>query len=285
MKNKEEPHRNKDRRRIKKTKERTIKSKKMSRRKNNGLDKAITAVIVVIIILGLRYFNSIQDSNKISDNNNINKEVSDGSNINNKVSNYSSLIDIPDYSGEIYVEVNNNIPYFNEQDYTTEVFEKYSDLDDLGRCGVAYANICKETMPSDGDERGDISSVKPTGWIQKKYDGEYLYNRCHLIGYQLSDEDDNELNLITGTRYFNVSGMLPFENKVAEYIKENGSAHVLYRVTPIFKENNLLASGVEMEGYSVEDNGKGVCFNVYVYNVHPNINIDYSTGESQKVKK
>ena len=262
----------------------------MSRRKSNSLDKAITSVIVVIIILGLRYFNSIQNNkisnnitrNEVSNNININNEAIDNREISNKISSYNSLTDIPDYSGEIYVEVNNNIPYFNEQDYTTDVFENYSDLDDLGRCGVAYANICKETMPPNGDERGDISSVKPTGWIQKKYNGEYLYNRCHLIGYQLSDEDDNELNLITGTRYFNVSGMLPFENKVAEYIKENESAHVLYRVTPIFKENNLLASGVEMEGYSVEDNGKGVCFNVYIYNVQPNINIDYSTGESWK---
>lgn len=262
---------------------------KMSKRKSNSLDTAITAVIVVIIILGLRYFNSIQNSNnirsKVSNNSNINNETFDNSKVSNKVSNYSSLIDIPDYSGEIYVEINNNTPYFSEQDYTTEAFEKYSDLDGLGRCGVAYANICKETMPPDGDERGDISSVKPTGWIQKKYDGEYLYNRCHLIGYQLSDEDDNELNLITGTRYFNVSGMLPFENKVAEYIKSNKSVHVLYRVTPVFKENNLLASGVEMEGYSVEDNGKGVCFNVYVYNIQPNINIDYSTGESNQIEK
>ena len=132
------------------------------------------------------------------------------------------------------------------------------------------------------EKRGDISNVKPTGWKQKKYNGEYLYNRCHLIGYQLSDENDNELNLITGTRYFNVTGMLPFENKVAEYIKENENNHVLYRVTPVFEGENFLASGVEIEAYSVEDNGKGICFNVYVYNIQPGITINYLTGESTK---
>ena len=145
---------------------------------------------------------------------------------------------------------------------------------------MAFANICKETMPPKGDERGEISSVRPTGWEQKKYNGEYLYNRCHLIGYQLSDEDANELNLITGTRYFNVKGMLPFENQVANYLKENEKNHVLYRVTPIFEGNNLLASGVQMEAYSVEDDGKGVCFNVFVYNVQPGVEIDYVTGKS-----
>ena len=194
---------------------------------------------------------------------------------------YNNVIDVPEYTDQIYTIINNNIPYFDEEDYTSESFEKYSQLDEKGRCGVAYANICKEIMPPDGDERGDISSIKPTGWNQKKYDGAYLYNRCHLIGYQLSDEDANKLNLITGTRYFNVSGMLPFENKVADYIKSsNKNVHVLYRVTPIFKDDNLLASGVEIEAYSVEDNGKGICFNVYVYNIQPGINIDYKTGES-----
>ena len=198
-----------------------------------------------------------------------------------EVANYNNLIDVPEYNGQIYVKINNNIPYFTKEDYTTESFENYSKLDEKGRCGIAYANICKEIMPPDGDKRGDISSVKPTGWVQKKYDGEYLYNRCHLIGYQLSDEDANERNLITGTRYFNVSGMLPFENEVAEYINaSNQDAHVLYRVTPLFKDDNLVASGVEMEAYSVEDNGQGVCFNVYVYNVQPGININYKTGES-----
>ena len=137
-------------------------------------------------------------------------------------------------------------------------------------------------MPPDGDQRGDISSIKPTGWVQRKYNGEYLYNRCHLIGHQLSDEDANELNLITATRFFNVNGMLPFENKVADYIEKHKNNHVLYRVTPIFKGNNKLASGVEIEAYSVEDRGKEICFNVYVYNVQPGITINYETGESEE---
>ena len=170
------------------------------------------------------------------------------------------------------------MPYFEKSEYTTEAFEEYSELDNLGRCGVAYANICKEILPT--EERGDISDVKPTGWVQAKYEGEYLYNRCHLIGHQLAGEDANELNLITGTRYFNVSGMLPFENQVAEYIEKNIDNHVLYRVTPVFEGDNLLATGVEIEAYSVEDNGLGVCFNVFVYNVQPGINIDYKTGKS-----
>lgn len=182
-----------------------------------------------------------------------------------------------------YVEINNNVPYFEESEYTTESFEKYSELDELGRCGVAYANICKETMPVDGEERESISNVKPAGWVQAKYDGEYLYNRCHLIGYQLSAENANEKNLITGTRYFNVEGMLPFENMVAEYIEQNPNNHVLYRVTPIFEGDNLLANGVEMEAYSVEDNGQGISFNVFVYNVQPEVTINYATGESFEV--
>ena len=138
-------------------------------------------------------------------------------------------------------------------------------------------------MPKEGEERESISSITPTGWVQKKYDDQYLYNRCHLIGYQLSSENDNELNLITGTRYFNVEGMLPFENMVADYINENENNHVLYRVTPIFENDNLLAKGVEIEAYSVEDNGKGVSFNVFVYNIEPGININYKTGESSKI--
>lgn len=201
-------------------------------------------------------------------------------NIENSVNTYISIEGIPEYKDEIYVIINNNIPYFEEKDYTTECFEIYSQLDELGRCGVAYANICKDIMPT--KERENISDVEPTGWKQEKYDGEYLYNRCHLIGHQLAGEDANKLNLITGTRYFNVSGMLPFENQIDDYIEENEDNHVLYRVTPIFEGNNLVASGVLMEAYSVEDNGEGVCFNVYVYNVQPGINIDYATGKSWK---
>jgi len=192
------------------------------------------------------------------------------------------LSTIPEYTSSPYVELNNGNPYFTEEDYKTNSFEKYSELDMYGRCGVAFANVCEEIMPPDGDERGSISSVYPTGWKQKKYNGEFLYNRCHLIAHQLSDEDANKQNLITGTRYFNINGMLPFENQVAEYIKKNKNNHVLYRVTPIYEGNNLLANGVQMEGWSVEDEGKGVCFNVYCYNVQPGIEINYATGESHE---
>ena len=190
------------------------------------------------------------------------------------------LASIPEYSDNAYVVLNNNVPDFDESDYTTESFEEYSELDSLGRCGVAFANICKETMPKEDDERESISSVKPSGWVQKKYNGEYLYNRCHLIGYQLTNENANKQNLITGTVYLNIEGMLPFENEIAQYIEDNPNNHVLYRVTPIFDGDNLVASGVKLEAFSVEDKGKGVCFNVYCYNVEPGIIIDYKTGES-----
>ena len=195
-----------------------------------------------------------------------------------------NIEDVPKYTSAPYVVINNNIPNFTENDYTTNPFEKHSELDDLGRCGVAYANICKEIMPSEDEEREAIGSIKPSGWQTIRYneliDGNYLYNRCHLIGYQLAGENANKKNLITGTRYMNVNGMLPFENTVADYIKKNQNNHILYRVTPIFEGNNLVANGVQMEAYSIEDNGRGVCFNVYVYNVQPGINIDYSNGNS-----
>ena len=188
------------------------------------------------------------------------------------------LSQVPAYSGEPYVVVNNNIPFFKDSDLTTEAFEKYSDLDSLGRCGAAYANVCQEIMPT--EKRGAIGMVKPTGWQTVKYDwvdGKYLYNRCHLIGYQLSGENANEKNLITGTRYLNVDGMLPFENLVADYVHETDH-HVLYRVTPVFENSNLVASGVLMEAQSVEDDD--VLFCVYCYNVQPKVTIDYATGES-----
>ena len=191
-----------------------------------------------------------------------------------------SISDVPAYSGSPYAVINNNIPYFTESDYTTSSYEYYSDLDSLGRCGVCVASIGKDLMPT--EERGSIGSVKPTGWHTVKYDnvdGKYLYNRCHLIGYQLSGENANTKNLITGTRYLNIQGMLPFENMVADYVKETGN-HILYRSTPIFEGNNLLASGVLLEAYSVEDNGDGICFNVYCYNVQPEISINYATGDS-----
>ena len=188
-----------------------------------------------------------------------------------------SLEDIPAWSGEPYVAVDGNQPDFPEEDMTSVSFETYSELDTLGRCGVAYANVGQDLMPT--EDRESISSVTPSGWINREYDGEYLYNRCHLIGFQLTGENANEENLITGTRYMNVDGMLPFENLVADYVKETDN-HVLYRVTPVFEGQNLVASGVQMEAWSVEDEGEGVCFNVYVYNVQPGITIDYATGES-----
>lgn len=191
-----------------------------------------------------------------------------------------ALSDVPEFSGEPYVVINDNEPSFPAEDFTSEGFEEYSPLDDLGRCGVAYANVGLETMPT--EERGSISNVKPTGWKSVQYDfvdGKSLYNRCHLIGFQLTGENANRQNLITGTRYMNVDGMLPFENLVADYVKETEN-HVLYRVTPIFEGNNLVASGVQMEAQSVEDKGEGVCFNVYVYNNQPGVTIDYATGDS-----
>lgn len=192
-----------------------------------------------------------------------------------------SMENIPEFTGEAYVVINGNVPYFTEENYTTESFESYSELDLLGRCGAAYASIGTDLMPV--KEREDIGMIKPSGWHTVKYDcveKKYLYNRSHLIGYQLTSENANERNLITGTRYMNAQGMLPFENLVADYVKQSEN-HVLYRVTPIFKGNNLLAEGVLMEGWSVEDNGEGICFNVFVYNVQPGIEIDYATGESR----
>ena len=186
------------------------------------------------------------------------------------------------YDGKPYVVINDNNPDFTEADMTTASFESYGELDGLGRCTTAFANIGKDLMPA--EKRGPIGEVKPTGWQTAKYDnvdGKYLYNRCHLIGYQLTGENANEKNLITGTRYLNVDGMLPFENMVADYIKETGN-HVLYRVTPVFSGDNLVASGVQMEAESVEDNGDGILFNVYCFNAQPGIAIDYATGDSHK---
>ena len=191
-----------------------------------------------------------------------------------------SLENIPAYSGEAYVAINGNQPFFTEEDMTSSSYETYSPLDGLGRCGVAEACVGQDLMPT--EERGSISSVKPTGWQVAKYDfvdGKYLYNRCHLIGYQLTAENANKQNLITGTRYLNVTGMLPFENMVADYIHETGN-HVLYRVTPLFDGTDLVAQGVLMEALSVEDGGEGICFNVYCYNVQPGVTIDYATGDN-----
>lgn len=191
-----------------------------------------------------------------------------------------SLADVPEYDGEPYVEINGNEPDFSEEELSEESFEDYGELDSLGRCGPVNASIGTDLMPE--EERGKIGQVKPTGWHTVKYDhvdGKYLYNRCHLIGYQLSGENANKQNLITGTRYMNVEGMLPFENMVADYVRETDN-HVMYRVIPVFEGDNLLVSGVQMEAMSVEDGGDGISYNVYVYNVQPGIEIDYATGES-----
>ena len=187
---------------------------------------------------------------------------------------------VPAYDGKAYVAVNDNIPFFTEEELSSASYETYGELDPLGRCTVCVASVGQDLMPA--EERGNIGAVKPTGWHTVKYDfvdGKYLYNRCHLIGYQLTGENANEKNLITGTRYLNIEGMLPFENMVADYVKETDQ-HVMYRVTPVFEGDNLLAAGVLMEGKSVEDNGEGVLFCVFAYNVQPGVSIDYATGES-----
>ncbi len=241
-----------------------------SRKKTRSLSKQIILIILVTIIGTTSYFLNYKSNEQNVENvNTITFDISE----------------IPEYSQLPYCTINNNIPSFTEEDYNLGVFENYSELDNLGRCSIAYANICKEIMPKEGQEREAIGMIKPSGWQTIKYEGivegNYLYNRCHLIGYQLAAENANEKNLITGTRYMNVQGMLPFENQVADYIQENPQNHVLYRVTPIFQENNLVANGVQIESYSIEDNGKGICFNVYIYNVQPGIKIDYATGKSE----
>ena len=233
---------------------------------------------------------NVLNSNTASDNKNQNNvgsvEVTDSviDGINNSNKNYkANLKNIPAFSGKPYYVINGNVPGLKSDNQDVKYFEKYSPLDSLGRCGVAYACLGKETMPT--GERGEIGQVKPSGWKTAKYncvDGKYLFNRCHLIGFQLSGENANNRNLITGTRYMNVEGMLPFENMVADYIKETGN-HVLYRVTPIFQGDELVARGVQMEAYSVEDNGDGICFNVYCYNNQPSVKIDYATGNSELV--
>ncbi len=192
--------------------------------------------------------------------------------------------EIPEYGGEAFVVINGGVPFFEPEEITTKEFETYSELDVLGRCGVAYANLCPAFLPT--QERGEIGSIRPSGWQQEKYPGvvdsepAYLYNRCHLIAFCLTGQNANEKNLITGTRYLNVEGMLPFEEEVVRYV-ERTSNHVLYRVTPVFEGENLVASGVLMEAYSVEDAGEGICFCVYCFNVQPGVVIDYATGESR----
>lgn len=237
------------------------------RRKNKQSSIYFIVALIIFLIVGV-YEGKI-----------VFQPIEDNSNVVNQVS--YDLASIPEYSNDNYVVLNNNEPNFTESDYTTDSFERYSELDSLGRAKVAYANIGVDLMPT--EERGSIGQVKPSGWHLIKYDivnGKYLYNRCHLIGYQLTGENANEKNLITCTRQMNTVGMLEFENKVANYIKSTNN-HVLYRVTPIYKDDNLIASGVVMEAYSVEDSGEGIKFNVFVYNVQDGIDIDYKTGDSK----
>lgn len=247
----------------------------MGKRKTQNTNKIIYGIIALILVLIVGYFSPdiLEEAKANQSQNEIVYTVSS-----------ADLENIPEYSNRPYIILNDNKPEFTEEELESSSFESYSELDSLGRCGIAIANIGLELMPKADEERESISSVEPTGWINKKYeivDGGYLYNRCHLIGYQLTAENANEKNLITGTRYMNTEGMLPFENEIADYIKETRN-HVLYRVTPIFEGNNLVASGVQLEAQSIEDNGEGICFNVYCYNVQPGITIDYATGESKE---
>ena len=243
----------------------------MNKRDKKQLKKLILTILLAIVIALTGYFSSELDISFVTETPTNSKQVIS-----------FNLEDIPDFdSNTPYVIINNNIPEFEEKDLVQKSFEKYSDLDSLKRCGVAYACVGIDTMPT--ESRQAINKIKPSGWQNAKYDfidGKYLYNRCHLIGYQLTAENANEKNLITGTRFMNVQGMLPFENEVAEYVKKN-KKHVLYRVTPIYEGDNLVASGVQMEAESVEDKGKSVMFNVYVYNNQPGVVIDYSTGASR----
>lgn len=235
-----------------------------------------TVIITLGILICLSGFIGCSATDITSSNNGQTGENSIHNNDNSNI----TIANIPKYYGEDYVILNNNVPNFSSSDLTTTSFEKYAPLDSLGRCGIAFANIGTDIMPT--EKRESISSVKPSGWQSVKYDiveGKYLYNRSHLIGYQLTAENANDRNLITGTRYFNATLMLPYENMVADYIKETNN-HVLYRVTPVFEGNNLVATGVQMEAKSVEDDGEGIEFNVFVYNVQPGITIDYATGNS-----
>jgi len=227
----------------------------------------LICILIIIIVIFVNNYNLNNTNSTIS--NNVEETI------------IYTLDNIPEYNGSPYIKINGGNPNFKKQYLDVEFFEDYSELDNLGRCGVAFAKLGKETMPTEEDTRKSIEHILPTAWHDdevKILNNTNLYNRCHLIAYSLSNENDNEKNLITGTRYFNISGMTSFENKVKRYIESNPNNHVLYRVTPIFEGSNLLASGVQIEAKSVEDNGKDVCFNVYVYNVQPGVKIDYSTG-------
>ena len=239
--------------------------------KNSNIKQILILIFFVIIItIG------IYTTNNYKDNEN---------NVNEQLVNSYTLDTIPEYSSEAYITIKNNIPNFNNEDFTTSSFENYSDLDEYGRCGVAFANLNKEgTMPKEDESRKSLDKVIPSGWQDTEYpeiNVDNLYNKCHLIAYSLSAENANNKNIITGTRYFNISGMTPFENQVRKYLNDNPDKHVLYRVTPIYEEENLVASGVTIEAESVEDKGASICFYVYIYNVQPGVIINYETGESK----
>lgn len=272
--------------------------KKQSKRKSK---KSFLPIIIALILLvfvpslfskdgdgnGITEYStqiSVEDSTKQSQTETGTKKEEIFTTASSSVSSERFKVDlksIPKFKNKPYTVINNNVPTFSKNIISDKDYEYYAPLDSLGRCTYAVASVGKKLMPT--EKRGAIGSVKPTGWHTVKYDfvdGKYLYNRCHLIGYQLSGENANRQNLITGTRYLNVEGMLPFENMVADYVKETNN-HVMYRVTPVYDGNDLLATGVQMEAYSVEDDGDGICFNVFCYNVQPGVKIDYSTGESE----
>ena len=257
-------------------------------KKQNSKIFVVSLCIVAVLCLlfcsdNIKKLNSEQNSSTIStsvDNLSTTEQTQPTTNASNNLP--FKLSDIPRYSGSPFCEVNNNKPYFQSDELTTDSFKRFSELDSLGRCGVAFACIGTDSLPT--EERGAIGMIKPSGWHTVRYDDliedKYLYNRCHLIAFELSGENANPQNLITGTRYMNIEGMLPFENRVRDFI-ENSNNHVMYRVTPVFEGDNLVAHGVLMEGYSVEDSGTGICFNVFCYNVQPHIKINYADGTSE----
>lgn len=237
-------------------------------KKKSKKSKISTIIFVIILLICSIYYKDDIEKN-------INENES------SSIVNIRTTNSIPTFEENTIITINNNEPIFDNTDKTEESFEKYGELDSLGRCTAAYANVSEETMPT--EKRESIGSVKPTGWQTAKYDnidGKYLYNRCHLIGYQLTGENANKKNLITCTRQANARDMLKYENQVAEYVKKTHN-HVLYRVTPVFKDTNLLATGIQMEALSVEDNGDGIKFNIFIYNVQDGIEIDYKTGKSK----
>lgn len=253
-----------------------LNNKNIEKETNNTKNSYTSLIAIIIFFVFLALLISPGKSNKIN-------EIPDIDTDNSQEEIVYNIDNVPPYTGQAYVYINNNNPEFEEQYLTTTSFEEYSNLDYLNRCGKAFANIGIDLMPT--EERGNISSIKPSGWNQAKYDiisGKYLYNRCHLIGFQLTGESANAKNLITCTRQANTGAMLEFENKVAKYIK-NTKNHVLYRVTPVFKGENKLASGIQIEAYSVEDNGNGISFNIYIYNVQDGIEINYLNGESKLI--